>query len=148
MGDITVIAATVRVVLVGLEGAMEVMASTTSTTTSTTSMTSTMGIARILSQMMNVRGVQLTWEQLRLLSRVNVVQLLVRRRLKLQCTARGTSTMAIDRTLTQMTTARVARRAVQHTRRQPRLVLFMESVGLPLGKRRQRRQFTKVNMVQ
>merc|ERR1719145_388381 len=73
--------------------------------------------------MMNARGVQLTRKQLRLLSRVNVVQLLGRRRLKLQCTARGTSTMAIARTLTQMTTARVARRAEQHTRRQPRLVL-------------------------
>merc|ERR1719145_150861 len=98
--------------------------------------------------MMNARGVQLTRKQLRLLSRVNVVQLLVRRRLKLQCTARGTSTMAIARTLTQMTTARVARRAEQHTRRQPRLVLFMESVGLLLRKRRRRRLFTKVNMAQ
>merc|ERR1719291_1302288 len=115
------------------------MASTTSITTnttisttmiSTTSMTNITDTARTPIQMTNARVVRLTKRRPRLPLRVNMVQRLVRRRPRSQCTARGASTMDTALILIRMMNVRVARRVEPHTRRLLRLVLSMENAEL------------------
>merc|ERR1719291_1231141 len=138
----TVMIVAVRAARAHLTDQGEVTAAMASTI-STTSMTNITDTARTPIQMTNARVVRLTKRRLRLPLRVNTVQRLVRRRPRLQCTARGASTMDTALILIQMMNVRVARRVEPHTRRLLRLVLSMENAELLPRRRRPRQLSTK-----